>query len=300
MRPHVPEEELHAYCDGELSPIQRAEIADHLLGCLICRAQYGEVDALRVRVKSLLDRAVPRRSGAAAARARTRRSPLLGPAAVAAAGLLVATGAWLAAGHRDAAPQLAGAFVTPTLVASNADQSSSVTAGPATVLRRNLTLASRAGLHPSVVLGSAPPAARPGPQFDRATEVDPVESADWDPVSPDTAIADGQGSFSKLTGMPVTAIRVHHTDSGVRPTFMVRQQLPDGRSVWVLEGPEDDIGGVSQTLEATGLSLSMPLRARPDYLDNAAGPAHTIRMVMIAAYLSPDSLNTLAGRLQPH
>ncbi len=300
MRPHVPEEELHAYADGELSPAQRAEISEHLLGCLICRAQYAEVDALRVRVKALLERAVPRRGATVSAGSMARRSPLLGPAAVAAAGLLFATGAWLATGHGGGAPQLAGAFVTPTLVASGADQSSAVNAGPATVLRRNLTLASRTGLRPGVIFGNTPVAIRPGPQFNRATEVDPVESADWDPVSPDTAIADGQGSFTRLSGMPVTAIRVHHTDSGVRPTFMVRQQLPDGRSVWVLEGPEDDIGDVSQTLEATGLSLSMPLRARPDYLDNAAGPAHTIRMVMIAAYLSPDSLNTLAGHLQAH
>ncbi len=301
MRPHVPEEELHAYSDGELSPPQRAEIAEHLLGCLICRAQHAEVEAVRSRVRALLECAVPRHAaasrGASAVRHRAgwRRSAM-----VAAAGVVILSGVWLAAGRRGSAPQLAGAFMTPALVANGADLSSQATPGAATLQRRNLTLASRTGLAPSVIPSSGPSVTRAEPRFDRATEVDPVESRDWDPVSADTAIADGQGSFSRLTGMPVTAIRIHHTAAGVRPTFMVRQQLADGRSVWVLEGPEDDISDVSQTLQATGLSLSMPLRARPDYVNNVSGPTHTIRMVMIAAYLSPDSLNSLAGRLQPH
>ena len=47
VRPHVPEEELHAYRDGELSSAQRAEIAEHLLGCLLCRALDAEVEEVR-------------------------------------------------------------------------------------------------------------------------------------------------------------------------------------------------------------------------------------------------------------
>ena len=68
VRPHVPEEELHAFRDGELSPAQRAEIAEHLVGCLLCRAQDAEVEALRGRTAALLALAVPRTTRRAASR----------------------------------------------------------------------------------------------------------------------------------------------------------------------------------------------------------------------------------------
>ena len=59
VRPHIPEEELHAYCDGELSATQRVEIAEHLLGCLICHSQHAMVEAVRLRATTLLSIAVP-------------------------------------------------------------------------------------------------------------------------------------------------------------------------------------------------------------------------------------------------
>jgi Putative zinc-finger len=299
VRPHVPEDELHAYCDGELSPAQRAEIASHLLGCLICRAQHAEVESLRARVVQLLGAAVPRAARAVPAVRYGRVMSWRRGAAVAAAALLIATGAWLVGGGRQhVAPQLAGTFVTPALMASAADQSTAPS--PAAVKQRNLTLASRPGVRPEVLPGAIGLAPRQRPEMDQSTAVDPVEYAGWEVVSTDTALAEGQGAFTRLPGMPITAIRLHRTGTGVRPTFMVRQQLADGRSVWVLEGSVDDIGAISHTLEASGLTHSMPLRARPDYVDNTTGPMQTTRMVMIAAYLPNDSLDALAARLMRH
>jgi anti-sigma factor RsiW len=54
VRPHLPEEELHAWLDGQLSRAQASEIAEHILGCLICRALEAEVRGVRDRTTTLL------------------------------------------------------------------------------------------------------------------------------------------------------------------------------------------------------------------------------------------------------
>ena len=76
---------------------------------------------------------------------------------------------------------------------------------------------------------------------------------------------------------------------------MVRQLLPDGRAVWVVEGAVEELGPVYQLLEASGLSLSTPRRARPDYIGTDDAPVRTVRMVTVAAYLPIDSVEALAA-----
>ena len=76
---------------------------------------------------------------------------------------------------------------------------------------------------------------------------------------------------------------------------MVRQLLPDGRAVWVIEGTIDDLDQVSRVLEASGLTLATPRRARPDYIGTDAAPVRTSRMVTVASYLPADSLDALMG-----
>jgi len=39
---HVDEGLLHAYLDGELTPVERARVDDHLAGCLACRTRLDE------------------------------------------------------------------------------------------------------------------------------------------------------------------------------------------------------------------------------------------------------------------
>ena len=119
-RPHVPEEELHAYCDGELSPPQRIEIAEHLLGCLICRSHHAEVGEVRTRASALLAIAAPtriRRPAVKSAEARDR-APSLPRAMTAAAAAIVGLGVWFSLQPDQAdqpAAQLANTLGAPGL-----------------------------------------------------------------------------------------------------------------------------------------------------------------------------------------
>ena len=164
MRPHLPEEELHAWFDGQLSRAQSSEIAEHLLGCLICRATEAEVRGVRDRTTTLLAIASPRsfRALPAVAGGRRRRSTdrVRSGGLAAAAAVLVGLGSWAIA--RDALPgassgstQLASAFVAPAILAK-------VTALPASndslttqvlppAASRTLTLASRATVSPRMI-----------------------------------------------------------------------------------------------------------------------------------------------------
>lgn len=297
VRPHVPEEELHAFADGELSSAQRAEIAEHLLACLICRSQQAEVDELRERSKRLLAVAAPRvirRRALPIPAGRVR--PWRGVAAAAVAILGAST--WLAvqSGPSPAStPRLATAFVAPALFAGLGEGAAAITA-PAATTQRTLTLASRASVRPQVVAPA--PVAMPSRRFrpvEPMAEFDP--SAGWEAASWDAATALAHGAVSRLDGFQITAVRVQRSANGGRPTFVVRHTLPDGRSLWVVEGPVDEVGPVHQLLEASGLSMSVPLRTRPDYVGTDDAPRRTVRMVTVAAYLPVDSLNSLMGKL---
>ena len=300
MRPHVPEEEFHAFADGELSSAQRAEIAEHLLGCLICRALYGEIQELRTRAASLLAIASPRtiKRPAMPARRRARR-PWMGIAAASAAAIGVST--WLAvqpAPDIRSTPRLATAFVAPTIFARIGSGVGTTDQPPAiTPAQRTLTLAMRTVLHPEVIGSQPVPAAmrrlRP---VEPMAELDP--SAGWETISWEAAVALGHGSLAHLDGFAVSAVRIQRSSRGGRPTFLVRHQLPDGRSLWVVEGPVEDVGPVHQLLTASGLSMSMPLRARPDYVGTDEAPTRTVRMVTLAGYLPVDSLDVMVGKLQ--
>jgi hypothetical protein len=128
-------------------------------------------------------------------------------------------------------------------------------------------------------------------------ELDP-SAADWETISWDAAVALGHGSLARLDGLAVSAVRIQRGSRGGRPTFLVRHQLPDGRSLWVVEGPVEDVGPVHRMLEASGLSMSMPLRARPDYVGTDDAPTRTVRMVTVAGYLPVDSLDAMIGKLK--
>lgn len=301
VRPHIPEEEFHAFADGELSLAQRAEIAEHLLGCLICRVLFGEVQDLRARTASLLAIASPRTIARPAMPAPRRlRRPWIGIAAASAAAIGFST--WLAvqpAPDVRSTPRLATAFVAPTIFARIGSGVSPATEPPAlTPTQRTLTLAMRTVIRPEVT-GPAPvPAAamrrlRP---VEPMAELDP--SAGWETISWDAAVALGRGSLAHLDGFVVSAVRIQRSARGGRPTFLVRHQLPDGRSLWVVEGPVEDVGPVHRLLEASGLSMSMPLRARPDYVGTDEAPTRTVRMVTLAGYLPVDSLDVMVGKLR--
>ncbi len=294
VRPHVPEEELHAFHDGELSSAQRAEIAEHLLGCLLCRALDGEVQEVRSRATALLNRAIPRTVHRPATRRRvvaTWRGPI-------AAGLVALVGGatWLtfqpAPKHT---PQLATAFTTPGLFADL--RSMRAPAAPdATTLR--LTMVAHTRVAPRVMALAIAPAARAALDAKPVDDIDPAGGGDWEAMGLDGAVEASHGAIARLDGLPVAKVQIRRSASGERPTILVRQKTSDGHSVWVVEGPVDELASLSEMFQASGLTMSMPLRTRPDYVGSDANPIRTERMVAVAAYLPVDSLDALSGKLK--
>ncbi|HEY6808378.1 MAG TPA: zf-HC2 domain-containing protein [Gemmatimonadales bacterium] len=56
---HADDGTLHAYLDGELSPVERERLERHLADCAACRARRDEERALIERADALLARAAP-------------------------------------------------------------------------------------------------------------------------------------------------------------------------------------------------------------------------------------------------
>ena len=122
-------------------------------------------------------------------------------------------------------------------------------------------------------------------------------SPGWETTSLAEAREAAAGALSHLKGLPVSAVRIQESELGGRPTALVRQLLNDGRAVWVVEGAVEELGGITRLLSASGLTMSTPRRARPDYIGPENNPRRTVRMVTIASYLPVDSLDALATRL---
>lgn len=300
VRPHVPEEELHAYCDGELSPPQRVEIAEHLLGCLICRSHHAEVAETRVRAAALLAIASPRTIRGPMV---TRIAPLVARRRVtrttaAAAAAVIGVGVWFSfqpSAMGAPVSQLATSFTTPTfpgfLTPGRMDSDRSG------LRARAIVMASRARTAPQVLSQAVGAVFQPR-MVNGVADVDPVVTNDWSASSFDDAMQADSGALALVAGLAVSSVRVHPSTSGGRPTFMVRQQLSDGRPVWVFEGQVSDITPVDQTLEASGIAMSMNLRTRPDYVAADGQITRTVRMATIAGHLPVDSLNALLGKLK--
>jgi hypothetical protein len=300
VRPHLPEEELHAWLDGQLSPSQRAEIAEHLLGCLRCRALEGEVRGVRDRAGALLALAAPRHRVARSLRATLPR-PMrrrLGKRLLAGGGVVAALLA-LGIGLRSdpvtgsvrpviRPPTLATALVAQP-VPRPVEQSADVAAD------RTLTLASRVAVAPSVVSRTPIVNASTRP----LRPVDPMASVEltdgWETTSFHEATRRSRGALARLDGVAVTHVRLTASRYGGRPVAMTRQVLNDGRAVWVIEGAAEELGEITQMLSASGLHLSAATRARPDYIGPDEAPVRTIRMAIVAGYLPVDSLDALAG-----
>lgn len=307
MRPHLPEEELHAWLDAQLSRAQSREIAEHLLGCLICRALEAEVRAVRDRSTALLALAAPAVIRRTAAQRVARRQLRGGPMAVAAA-VIIGLGSWTLTNSDTPAgetPRLSAAFVAPAILARvtglPGHDSSSVDPSllPATPSARTLTLVSRATrLSPRVIAvrqTSTPVSARRLRLTDPMLEVGPGDRGGWETASLAEAREAVSGALAHLDGVAVNAVRLQPSGDGGRPTAMVRHLLPDGRAVWVIEGAPDDVAPIYQVLEASGFTLTSPRRARPDYRGPDDAPIRSSRVVAVASFLPIDSLESLAG-----
>lgn len=291
-RPHVPEEELHAWLDGALSRAQSAEIAEHLLGCLICRAAHSEAVAVRDRATAILASAAPmgrRRALPMVQHASRRRQ-----SAIAAAVGVLMLGGWLANQPATLAlptPRLSTmAFVAPAMHASFLETAALQDNALRSQQRR---LSVESPLRPQMVRPAA---------LGRVVALAPIVEVDpainWEAISWDEALAAAGGSLARLEGLPVTGVRLQRNGSGVRPTFFVKQRLPDGRAVWVIEGPEDRVEPVHAAVEASGLASSVALRTKPDYVTSGESTVRTLRLVTVSASLPKDSVDALTARLR--
>lgn len=310
VRPHLPEEELHAWLDSQLSPSQGAEIAEHLLACLVCRALEAEVRVLRARAETLLAVAVPRTPSRVVSVPQVRRRRILSlrPAAAAALAVITVGTSWLAFGRAgttnpDGSPNLASVVVAPAILAAinpGSDAEDALGDPDAISADRNARLAATVRFTPRVVGGRAPDAytLRPMRTMDPMSELSPSTSGiGWQNASYQEARAES-GTLAHLEGVSVSTVRLQPRTDGARPTAMVRQVLPDGRAVWVIEGTEAEVQDVALLLEASGLTISQTRRSVPDYIGSEAEPVRSLRVVTVAAYLPYDSLQTLSTRLR--
>ena len=303
VRPHVPEEELHAYADNQLSGGQRTEISEHLMECLICRAQHAEVRELRMRTSEILAIALPKipvalqaTEPAAATSPRATASIEWRRALAAAAVIVTIVGAWITrpdTTRTAARAALANVFVSPALFASSAPPPGVATDARAQELARRSTITPRviAGTPAPVRMHRSPAPADPMADFSPA--------AGWDAVSWEDAVRASNGALSHLGGLPITAVRIDRAVSkDERPTVVVRHRLPDNRSAWVIEGTEAGLASVQTQLKAIGLALSTPVRTRPDYVGSSENPQRVTRLAMVAAYLEQSDVERLVERLK--
>jgi len=294
-RPHVPEEEFHAWLDGALSRAQSAEIGEHLLGCLLCRAAHADAVATRDRASALLALAVP--GGIRRQLPGTRRATSITRARIAAGVAVLVVGGWLANQPATLAlptPRLSTmAFVAPAMDArfrdvGGLDGESLLDPGQLTHL---------AALRPQVVTSASLVTVTPRTlPLAPAADVDPAIG--WEQITWDDALVAAGGSLARLEGLPVAAVRIQRNGSGTRPTFFVKQRLPDGRAVWVVEGPEDRVEPVHAAIEASGLTSSLALRTRHDYTGSEEAPMRTLRLVTVAAALDKDAVDALTVKLR--
>ncbi len=291
-RPHVPEEEFHAWLDRALSKVQSAEIAEHLLGCLICRAAHSEAVVTRDRANTILAFAAPvgRRRALPMVQHTSRRRQ----SAIAAAVGVLMVGGWLANQPATLAlpnPRLSTmAFVAPAMHASFLE-AGTLQGDPIYAGQRRLTI--EVALRPQMVRPTVRGRTLP---LAPAAEVDPAIG--WEAISWDEALLAAGGSLARLDGLPVTGVRLQRNGAGIRPTFFVKQRLPDGRAVWVIEGPEDRVEPVHAAVEASGLASSVALRTTPDYVTSGESTVRTLRLVTIAAAMPKDSVDALTAKLR--
>ncbi|MEO5825859.1 MAG: zf-HC2 domain-containing protein [Gemmatimonadales bacterium] len=223
-RPHVPEAELHAYADNEVSGGQRAEIAEHLMGCLICRAQYAEVQDLRIRTSEILSIAVPKipaalqANGPAALNTRPVRLTIRRSALMAAGIALTVIGASSVANDAtltSARVTLARIFAAPTLFATTA---------PVASMRASDPLA------------------------------DFTAASGWSVLSWEDALRLNHTRVRHIAGLPITAVRVSASTTSM-PAIAIRQTLPDGTSAWLLSGTSLAAAQARKALAARGLTV---------------------------------------------
>ncbi len=319
---HADEGTLHAYLDGELTPVEVTGLEQHLAACAPCRGRLEEARALIARAQRLLAQAeppteatAPRRVPAAAGSRMARPLPRWLPLAWAASVLLALGGGWLAHGGR---PRTAGDAVSsltdqtrqsvPDEQAAAPTPQTAPTAGrqdaPARGAANDAVGRQSAAASPAV---AAKAEERDVAELLASADAAPAPAAPVQPRStPDVAAALVAGAAANATelgaletarrqlggtvyaipGLPLVA--VHAADSA---TVIVEQRLGTG----VLRLTERQVSGDEGR---GGAAPQAAARERGTGRERLARYLGTLR-IEIEGAAPTDSLSRLLDRLQP-
>jgi len=190
---HVDDGTLHAYLDGELSPVERERLDGHLAGCVACRARLDEERALIERAGRLLGLAAPPEHVAPPLHALRNRpgrgSGFLIPLAWAAVVTIAIGVGWYAR----------GAFVTHR-TQSESDEARLAPGTPATLPRATGANESTQDQLAAAPLPSPAPAGRAEPRRDRPAQPAPVQ----DGAVASQGVAEREESGQRLRAPPAT------------------------------------------------------------------------------------------------
>lgn len=302
---HIPEDELHAYLDQALSRSQCIEIESHLAACAPCRDDRDLIAALRDRTTLLLAKVAPRTTQAPPfaqliARADERRKTSwrrLTVLAAALAGAVVAGWGMRAMldPHIPADPRVPASLAVDDPALSPNGSTLELTPGSVSIRQpdQEYDPGATVRLAATMAATTAPStASRP------ATSLRLNLGDGWVTSTREEAGNAARNLVPEVSGLAVSEIRLRAGDGQERPVLVVTQTLPDGGTIFTVEGPIDAVAElVALQVSSGNISASEPTRSSPDYLPSGAGFQRSPRILAVMGPLSPDSLNTLALRV---
>ena len=303
---HIPEDELHAYLDQALSRSQCIEIETHLARCAPCRDDRDQIAGLRDRTTLLLARVAPRVSAPPPyaqllARSEERRKTSWRRLAVLAAGLAgAAVAGWGMRAMLDPHTPAGVGLPAAVALAAPSDPAAPATAGPVVSGRGPVILSvpEPQPAAPTVRLASTTPPVVTTPAVTGRPVGGLTLGDGWVARSRGEAEAAGQNLIPEVPGLTVDGIRLRHGVGQERPVVIVAQTLPEGGTVYTVEGPVDAVAElVADQLSSGVFRASEPTRSAPDYLPFGTGYRRAPRVLAVLGALSSDSLNVLAQRI---
>lgn len=304
---HIPEDELHAYLDQALSRSQCIEIETHLARCAPCRDDRDQIAGLRDRTTMLLAKVAPRVSAPPPyaqllARSEERRKTSWRRLAVLAAGLAgAAVAGWGMRAMLDPHTPAGVGIPAAVALAAPSDRTAATSAEPVISGRESAIRSVPAPNNPAAptvrLASTTPPVVTTLAATGRPVGGLTLGNG-WVASSRAEAEAAGQNLIPEVPGLTVSGIRLRDGAGQERPVVIVAQTLPEGGTVYTVEGPVDAVAElVANQLSSGGFRASEPTRSAPDYLPVGSGYRRAPRVLAVLGALSSDSLNVLAQRV---
>ncbi len=321
---HADDGTLHAYLDGELSPVEREHLDRHLADCAACRARLDDERTLIERADALLALASPPERAAPPLSELRQPRPmwvLRSPLAWAATIVLAFGVGWYLHGlpSPEAEPAVALVPRAPAVIAGGGRADAERRVKSATPADRADAVASRAASNdsfsgvgvaepaPSVVTpqnqavlrGEGPAPVPPTRVALRAAERPPLfdsrqapTSTTWPVIAPGSA-RDLLGSTpAQIPGLPVLGIRRNPADAG---EVVVEQSVDSTTVVEIFQRRSDPVTLEKMPAATAQSAVPRAYDARGSMAGVVARPARIIGSlrVEIAGPLPADSLLTL-------